>query len=327
MNDSILQWGFISTARINQSLIPPLRMSKRNHLLGIASRNIETAQDYSKKNHIPKMYGSYEDLLADPGIDVVYISLPNSLHAEWTIKALQAGKHVLCEKPLAVSLAEVDAIRAAANQSGRSVAEAFMYRHHPQTIKVQQLIENGSVGKLQFMRGWFTFSLKRPEDIRLKADLGGGSLWDIGCYPVSYARMLMGAKPTQVYGWQIPSSSGVDLTLAGQLLFPGDVCAQVFSSFHSPRSSGFQIVGSEASLSISDPFRPHGKSQIILTGDNQKEQIQTIQQELYLGEVENMADAIINGKPPRLSLQESRDNIETILALLEAARMGSIVKL
>jgi predicted dehydrogenase len=327
MNDSILQWGFISTARINKSLITPLRMSKRSHLLGIASRSLETARAYSKKNHIPKMYGSYEDMLADPGIDVVYISLPNSLHAEWTIKALQAGKHVLCEKPLAVSLAEADAVSAAADQSGRIAAEAFMYRHHPQTIKVQQLIENGGIGTPQFMRGWFTFSLKRPEDIRLNSDLGGGSLWDIGCYPISYARMLMGAKPTQVFGWQMASSSGVDLTFAGQLLFSGDVCVQVFSSFRTPHSTGFQIIGSEANLSIAEPFNPHGKSQIILTGDKNKELIHSFQQELYLGEVEDMADAIMNGKPPRISLQESRDNIETILALLESARMVSIVKL
>jgi predicted dehydrogenase len=327
MIDSTLRWGLLSTARINQSLITPLRMSKRNHLLGIASRSLESAQAYAKKNHIPKMYGSYEDMLADPGIDVVYISLPNSLHAEWTIKALQAGKHVLCEKPLAIKLAEVDAIIAAAHQSGRIAAEAFMYRHHPQTIKVQQLIESSAVGKLQFMRGWFTFSLKRQEDIRVNPDLGGGSIWDIGCYPISYARMLIGAKPTQVFGWQIASSSGVDLTFTGQLRFSGDICAQVFSSFRSPHSTGFQIVGSEANLSIAEPFRPHGKSQIILTGDNNKELIQTIQQELYLGEVEDMADAIINSKPPRISLQESRDNVETILALLESARTGTVVEL
>ena len=327
MNDTILQWGFISTARINKSLITPLRMSKRSHLLGIASRSLDTARAYAKKNHIPKMDGSYEDLLADPNIDVVYISLPNSLHAEWTIKTLQAGKHVLCEKPLAVSLAEVDAVREAANQSGRVAAEAFMYRHHPQTIKVQQLIENGSIGKPQFMRGWFTFSLNRLEDIRLNSELGGGSIWDIGCYPISYARMLMCAKPSQVFGWQISSSSGVDLTFAGQLLFSGDVCAQVFSSFRSPHCTGFQIVGSEASLSITDPFSPCGKSQIILRGDRNKELIHFSQQELYLGEVEDMANAIIKGQPPRISLQESRDNVETTLALLESTKMGTRIEL
>src|SRR5512139_211112 len=139
MNRQPLRWGLLSTARINRALIPPLRASKRNELLAVGSRSEESAQTYARKWDIPRAHSTYEALLADPEIDVIYNSLPNHLHAEWTVKALQAGKHVLCEKPLALSLAEVDEIAQAARQTGRVVAEAFMYRHHPQTVKVKEM--------------------------------------------------------------------------------------------------------------------------------------------------------------------------------------------
>ncbi len=161
MSTKVLNWGLLSTARINRSLIPPLRASKRNHLLAVASRSQESADAYAKEWKIPRAHGSYEALLADPEIDVIYNPLPNHLHAEWTIKAIEAGKHVLCEKPLALSVDDVDAIAAAAQKHGRVVAEAFMYRHHPQTLKVQELVQSGSLGTLKLLRGSFSFVLDR----------------------------------------------------------------------------------------------------------------------------------------------------------------------
>ena len=140
MTNKVLNWGLLSTARINHSLIPPLQVSKRSHLLAVSSRSYETADAYAKQNMIERAYGSYDALLADPDIDVIYNSLPNHLHAEWTIKAVEAGKHVLCEKPLALTVDEVDAIKFAAHKHGRIVAEAFMYRHHPQTLKGQHRV-------------------------------------------------------------------------------------------------------------------------------------------------------------------------------------------
>ena len=176
-----LNWGLLSTARINNALIPPLQFSKPNHLLAVASRSQENADIYAKEKKISRAYGSYEALLADPEIDVIYNPLPNHLHAEWTIKAVEAGKHVLCEKPLALSVDEVDAIHAAAHKHGRVVAEAFMYRHHPQTLKVQELVQSGSIGTLKLIRGSFSFILDREEDIRLlDPAMGGGSIWDVG---------------------------------------------------------------------------------------------------------------------------------------------------
>ncbi|HSM72798.1 MAG TPA: Gfo/Idh/MocA family oxidoreductase, partial [Anaerolineales bacterium] len=192
MPDKMLNWGLLSTARINRALIPPLQISKRNRLLAVGSRTQESADAYARDRKIERAHGSYEALLADADIDVIYNSLPNHLHAEWTIKAVEASKHVLCEKPLALSVEEVDAIKAAAHKHGRVVAEAFMYRHHPQTLKVQELVRNGSLGILKLIRGSFSFVLSREGDVRLNPEWGGGSIWDLGCYPISYTRTVVG---------------------------------------------------------------------------------------------------------------------------------------
>jgi xylose dehydrogenase (NAD/NADP) len=323
-----LNWGLLSTARINRSLIPPLQVSKRNHLLAVASRSQATADAYAKEKKIPRAHGSYEALLADPEIDVIYNPLPNHLHAEWTIKAVEAGKHVLCEKPLALSVDEVDAIKAAAQKHGRIVAEAFMYRHHPQTLKVQELMQNGSIGTLKLIRGSFSFILSREEDIRLlDPAMGGGSIWDVGCYPISYARTVVGENPLEVFGWQVTGKTGIDETFVGQMRFGSDVHAQFDSSFVIPFHSFMEIIGSEGTLSIPKPFKPDVNERIFLTREEKTETIKIKGQELYLGEVEDMADAILLGKDSRVSLKDSRANVAVIKALLESARIGKPIKL
>jgi D-xylose 1-dehydrogenase (NADP+, D-xylono-1,5-lactone-forming) len=327
MTDKILNWGLLSTARINRSLIPDLRVSKRNHLLAVGSRSQASAAAFAKDWKIPRAHGSYEALLADPGIDVIYNPLPNHLHAEWTIKAVEAGKHVLCEKPLALSVEEVDAIAAAADKHGRVVAEAFMYRHHPQTLKVQELVKSGSLGTLKLLRGSFSFVLTREGDIRLDPAMGGGSIWDVGCYPISYMRTVVGAEPLEVFGWQVTGPTGIDDTFVGQLHFAKDLYGQIDSSFVIPFHAYVEIVGSEGTLILPEPFKPGLNEKIFLVRDGKTETIKVKGLELYLGEVEDMADAILLGKAPRISLQDSRANIATILALLEAARTGAAVKL
>jgi len=327
MTNKILNWGLLSTARINRALIQPLQVSKRNHLLAVASRSQANADAYAKEQKITRAYGSYEALLADPEIDVIYNSLPNHLHAEWTIKAVEAGKHVLCEKPLALTVAEVDAIHAAAHKHGRVVAEAFMYRHHPQTLKVQELVKSGSIGILKLIRGSFSFILSREEDIRLlDPAMGGGSIWDVGCYPISYARTVVGENPLEVFGWQVTGKTGIDETFVGQMRFAGDVHAQFDSSFVIPFHSFMEIVGSEGTLSIPEPFKPDANERIFLTRDEKTETIKIKGQELYLGEVEDMADAILLGHDSRVSLHDSRTNVAVINALLESARVGKPVK-
>jgi xylose dehydrogenase (NAD/NADP) len=325
MANKVLNWGLLSTARINRALITPLRASNRNQLTAVASRTQESADQYAREWQIARAHGSYEALLADPEIDVIYNSLPNRFHAEWTIKAVEAGKHVLCEKPLALNTDEVDAVQAAARKHGRVVMEAFMYRHHPQTLKVLELVKSGSLGTLKLVRGSFSFFLSREGDVRLDPALGGGSIWDIGCYPINYTRSILGENPLEVFGWQVTSPTGIDEVFVGQLRFDHNVYTQFDCSFVIPLRWSMEIAGSEGTLNIPSPFKPGLDEKIYLTRGDQTETINIPGQELYIGEVENMADAILLGKEPRISLEDSRANVKVITSLLESARVGKPV--
>jgi predicted dehydrogenase len=317
-----LNWGLLSTARINRALIKPLNASPRTCLLAVASRSQSSADAYAREWKIPRAYGSYEALLADPEIDVIYNSLPNHLHAEWTIRALRAGKHVLCEKPLALTLAEMDAMIATSKETGKRLMEAFMYRHHPQSLKVKEMVDGGILGKLQFIRGSFTYNLEREGDIRLKKETGGGSLWDVGCYSISYARYVIGTEPIEVFGWQVTGAGGADDSFVGQMRFPNDIHMQFDSGFKSASRSHIEIVGTHGTLNIPNPFKPNRKDMVELQRGDKIEVIKIKGQELYLGEVDDMCDAILLGKAPRVSLADSRANVSALLALLESARLG-----
>jgi predicted dehydrogenase len=265
-------------------------------------------------------------MLADPAIDVVYIPLPNSLHAEWTIRAARAGKHVLCEKPLAVTVEEVDAVAAAAREAGVVVAEAFMYRHHPQTRKVKELVDQGAIGDVKLVRGAFTFDLTREADVRLSAPLSGGSLWDVGCYPVSYARYLLGGEPVQAFGWQAVGATGIDEGFYGQLQFRPDVFAQFDSGFRVAFRTRLEVVGRKGTIVVHRPFKPTPRETILVTrGDATEEIAASGPSELYAGEVEDMADAVLLGRPPAISLAESRGNVAALVALYQSARAGAPV--
>jgi len=323
----ILNWGLLSTARINRALILPLRVSNRNRLLAVGSRSLESAESYAKDKGINRAHGTYESLLADPDIDVIYNPLPNHLHAEWTIKSVEAGKHVLCEKPLALSVDEVDAIKSAARAHDRVVAEAFMYRHHPQTLKVLDMVRNGSIGVLKLIRGAFSFMLTRENDVRLNPNWGGGSIWDVGCYPISFARTVVGERPVDVSGWQSTGPTGIDMTFIGQMRFANGVLAQFDSSFELPFRTELELVGSEGILRIPKPFKPQVNEEIHLTKHDRTETIIVKGQELYIGEVEDMADSILLGRHPRISLDDSRENVAVIKACLESAQTGVPVTL
>jgi len=325
MVNKVLNWGLLSTARINRALITPLRASNRNQLVAVASRTQESADQYAREWKIGQAYGSYEALLADPEIDVIYNPLPNHLHAEWTIKAVEAGKHVLCEKPLALNTDEVDAIQSAARKHGRVVMEAFMYRHHPQTLKVLELVKSGSLGTLKLVHGSFSFFLSREGDVRLDPAMGGGSIWDVGCYPISYTRSILGENPLEVFGWQVTGPTGIDETFVGQMRFDHNVYTQFDCSFAVPLRWSMEITGSEGTLNIPSPFKPGLDEKIYLTREDQTETINVPGQELYIGEVEDMADAILLGKEPRISLEDSRANVKVITTLLESAQLGKPV--
>ena len=329
METQKLRWGLMSTARINDRVIPAIRASQQGALEAVASRRGMKARSYARRKGIPKSFGNYVDMLASDAIDIVYISLPNHLHAEWTINALQAGKHVLCEKPLALSEKEVEAIQKASQETGCLAAEALMYRHHPQSIMIEELIADGKLGELQSIRGVFNFILDGARDIRNQAEMGGGALWDIGIYPVTYAQWLMKTPAESVFGVQRTSSTGIDTVFQGELIFPGGRFAQISCSFQSPSHTSVEILGSEGRLLIQKPFYGMEADQEILYYDRYGE-LTTIKipaNELYLYEVEDLHKAILNGGEPRVSLKESWETIHTICGLYRSAITGQIVKL
>jgi len=327
MGDRILGWGLLGTARINRMVIPALRVSPGNRLVAVASRDTDKAVAYAREWGIERAYGSYEALVEDPAVDAVYVPLPNHLHAEWTVRAARAGKHVLCEKPIALSVAELDGIEAAAREAAVMVAEAFMYRHHPQTLEVKRLVDGGAIGSVRFVRGTFSFPLSRPDDVRLRPEWGGGCLWDVGCYPLSFARFLLGAEPVEVFGSAVPGPTGIDETFAGQLLFPGGVLAQIDAGFRSPLRAELEIAGTTGVVRVRSPWRPREGQPILLTRGEKTEVVTVEPQDRYRLEIEDLAEAARSGREPRVSLAESRGNVRTIQALLESARTGRPVRL
>ncbi|BCS34445.1 oxidoreductase [Luteitalea sp. TBR-22] len=318
------RWGILGVARINRSLVGPLA-SNGHQLLAVASRSLARAKTYADVQGIPRAYGSYEELLADPEIDAVYIPLPHSLHVEWAVKAAEAGKHVLVEKPVALEGAGVRTLQSAARTHDVVITEAFMYRHHPIVAKARELTHDGTIGRLQGVRGTFSFALDRPGDTRLDPEYGGGSLWDVGCYPVSFARTIVGVRPVSVQAAANWSPAKVDLSCFAQILFPDDVVAHVHSSFESPFKTEMEIIGSEGRLLIRRPFKPETSETIEVMTAKGTTTVTVEGPALYQGEVDDVRAAAREGRPPLVTLDESLDNIETLVAILKAARNGNTV--
>jgi predicted dehydrogenase len=334
-----VRWGLLSTARINRALIPVIRKSSRSTLTAVASRSFASAQSYADQWKIPQAFGSYQEMLSSSAVDAVYIGLPNHLHAEWTIKALNAGVHVLCEKPFATSLEDTDAMIAASRANDRSLAEAFMYRHHPQTDLVKSWVEDHQLGNITVIRGAFHFHL--PEDqrqhdnlnVRLVPEYGGGCLWDVGIYPLSYFQFLLDGPPEWVFGSAQKGPTGVDEVFAAQMGYRtkngNEVLAQFTSSFNTPLHTFLEIVGSRGSLYVSRPFANLEKgAEVIFTGKKGKKQkLRVPKKSLYLGEVEDLEKTILDSKSPLISLAETRNHVKTALALYQSARERQIVRI
>ncbi len=321
-----LRWGLLGTARINRAIIPAVRQATRSSLDAVASRDAARADAYAREWEIPRAVGSYEALVADPAIDVLYVPLPNHLHAEWAIAAARAGKHVLCEKPIALTPADVDRIEAAARQAGVVVTEAFMYRHHAQTHRVATLVRDGAVGALRFVRGTFTFPLAREADVRLRPEWGGGSLWDVGCYPVGYARLLAAADPETVTGLAEVGPTGIDVAFGGSLQFPGGLLAGFDCGFRAAYRTSVEIAGTEGTIDVAAPFKPGVHEQLRVTRGDAVSLIDIAADALYLGEIEDMERAALDGAPPAVTLADSRGNVTTLVALLRSAAEGRCVR-
>ncbi|MGQ0735220.1 MAG: Gfo/Idh/MocA family protein [Acidobacteriota bacterium] len=323
-----LRWGILGTAHINRRLIPALRTARRSSLGAIASREAARAAAYAREWGIPTAHESYERLLKDPRVDAVYVPLPNTLHVEWTLRALDAGKHVLCEKPLALTPEDIDRVEAVARARERVAAEAFMYRHEPLIGHVLTLLDAGAVGPIQAIASGFTFSRNRTNDIRLDPSLGGGSLWDIGCYAVGVARLVAGAEPVEAFGWAARAPSGVDDTFTGLLRFPGDLVASVHSSFTTSNQTWLDVSGTEGHLHVSDPFRPAPRHAIEIRRGDQVEVV-TVEGStaLFVRMVEDFVAHALDGRPAVVTLAESRGTAGALAALERSAREGRPIQL
>lgn len=321
-----LRWGLLSTARINRQLIEAIHLSDRSELAAVGSRSQDKADAYAKTWKIPRSYGSYEALFADTDIDVIYNSLPNQMHGEWSAKAMQAGKHVLCEKPFASSAADLDQMISTSRDTGMVLAEAFMYLHHPQTAMLLELIRSGKLGQLHTAQAGFHFMLSDLTDVRAIAALGGGSIWDVGTYPISLFHAIAGASPSHVSGWQHIGPTGVDMTFTGQLRFPNNFLAQFTSSFETPHQTYLILNGSKGRLEVTRPFSGMDRGQVRFYDAEARETTLSAKQEnLYLGEVRDMEAAVLDGKAPLISLEQTASHVRTALALLESARSNQVV--
>jgi xylose dehydrogenase (NAD/NADP) len=321
-----LRWGVLSTARINRRLIPAIRAAERADLVAVASRSQSSADAYAADWEIPRAHGSYDALLADENVDVVYISLPNSLHAEWAVKAAEAGKHVLCEKPLALTVSECDHVIVAAESAGVVAMEALMYLHHPLLQEARTLVQDGVVGRVELVRGSFSFTLDRPADVRWKPELGGGSLWDLGIYPVSFIRWIAG-EPESVFGWQALSESGVDVTFAGLLRLAGGALGSFDCSFRQQFRAQVEVVGTEGALVVERPFLVAGLSRIVLQRGFDEEEVRVVEADAYRCEVEALTAAALDGVPLPVPLAFSRADVATLVALQESAASEEPVQL
>jgi D-xylose 1-dehydrogenase (NADP+, D-xylono-1,5-lactone-forming) len=320
-----VRFGFLSTARINSRLLAAAAKSERAEVVAVASRDAGRAGAYAVEHGIPRSHGSYEALLEDPEVDAVYISLPNSLHVEWSLRALAAGKHVLCEKPLTRSPAEAEEAFNAAERAGRILMEAFMWRHSPQTAKLVQLVEGGVIGELRLVRATFSFPVEGRRNIRLDPELEGGALMDVGTYGVSAARLL-GGEPERVYGEQVIGDTGVDILFTGLMRFPRGLIAQVDAGMELPRRDGLEAVGNEGSLVIPDPWIAQRLVLHLRRGDS-REEIALPPADPYRMELDNMCAAIAGEAEPLLGREDAVGQARALDALYQSADAGAPVTL
>ena len=313
-----LRWGLLSTANINRALLD----SGHGGIVAVASRSADRAEAYARENGIERAHGSYEDLLADPEVDAIYNPLPNSMHVEWSIRALEAGKHVLCEKPLSRRPADVDRVFDVAEREGRIVAEAFMYRHNPQIARACEIVASGAIGPLRVLRACFSYAHPDPSDIRLSADLDGGGLMDVGCYCVNGTRALAGAEPERVYAEQVIGGEGVDVRLVGTLRFPGGVLAAIDCGVSYAAHDELEAIGEDGSVFLDDPW--HGRDTVVEVRrpGEPTERIEVPWASSYALEMEDLEAAARGEREPLLGRADALAQARTIAALYRSADEG-----
>ena len=316
-----LRWGILGTARINRRVIPAIRLARRSELVAVASRDRARAEAYAQEWSVPRAIAGYQALLDDSSINAVYIPLPNTDHVPWTIAAIAAGKHVLCEKPLALDPDDVNRIAAAAAAARLVVEEGFMYRHEPLTARVTSLVNDGAIGAPRAVVSGFTFALEADHNIRLNPALGGGSLWDVGSYPVTYAQLIAGNEPKMVAGTALWHQSGVDEEFTGMLRFGSGMTANIYAGFRAAHRTWLEILGSHGALTVPNPFRPGPIETLELERNGAIERIDVAgSPEIFVREIEDFEASVLDGAPSVVTLAESRRTAATLAALYESAR-------
>jgi D-xylose 1-dehydrogenase (NADP+, D-xylono-1,5-lactone-forming) len=313
-----LRWGLLSTAKITGALLN----SGHGGIVAVASRSPERAEAFAREHGIERAHGSYEALLADPEVDAVYNPLPNSMHVDWSIRALEAGKHVLCEKPMSRHPEDVERAFDVADREGRVLMEAFMYRHNPQIARAQEIVASGAIGELRVIRAAFSWSHPDPSDIRLFKDLEGGGLMDVGCYCVSGARTLAGAEPERVYAEQVIGGDGVDVRVVATLRFPGDVLAAIDCGLSYAAHDELEAIGEDGSVFLDDPW--HGRDTVVelRRPGAPTERIEVPWASSYALEMENLEAAARGETAPLLGREDALGQARTIAALYRSADEG-----
>src|SRR4051812_41927718 len=312
-----MRFGLLSTARINDRVIAAARVSDEVEIVAVGSRDAARAEAYARRHEIARAHGSYEALLADPDVDAVYVSLPNGMHVDWSIAALEAGKHVLCEKPLARTAADAERAFDVAERVDRVLMEAFMWRFQPQTRLLSELVAEGAVGRLRVVRTSFSFLLERPGDVRLEPALDGGALMDVGCYCLSAIRLFAG-EPERVQGEQVLGGNGVDVAFGGVLRCPDDVLAVFDAAFTVPRRHDLELVGEEGTLVVPDPwFAAGGAFELRRGGVVREFEVERV--DAYRLELENVAAAARGEAAPLLGRGDAVGQARAIEALYAAA--------
>jgi len=325
-----IRWGLLGTARHTAtSILPAMRAAASGTAYAVASRDADRARAFAAQHGIPHSYGSYDELLADPSVDAVYIALPNKLHAPWAIRAAEAGKPVLCEKPISLNAAEAEAIVEAFASRGLTLAEAFQWRHHPQDQRIRALVREGAIGDLRLIQAGFSFMLDREGDVRWDPALGGGALYDVGCYPIALARFMTGAEPLSVTAHAHWAASGVDDAVVATLEFPGDVLAVINCGFNQPLRRWYEVTGTAGTLAapVAYSLRTDREGRILYYDpDNTLVKTEPMgAHDSYALLVEDFNRALIDRRPPLFPGEDAIGNMRVIDAIYAAARSGQRV--
>jgi len=332
-----INWAVLGNATIaRKCVIPAIQKSRNGQVRVLATRSSAAAKQVVADNAIPQVTDAYEKVLEDPQVDAVYIPLPNHLHLPWTLKALAAGKHVLCEKPLARNAVEAGQMSTAARECGLTLMEAFMYRYHPRSRRIKMIVDDGGIGEPRLVRSAFCYHmaeevLKKGENFRLGIETGGGAILDVGCYSVSVARWMVAAEPVQVQAQAVYHPQGVDMHMVGILRFPEGRLATVEASFISALQQTFTVVGSDGAVELPhDAFIPWEKDAVFIVREKDQEtgtRRMVPGADEYQLMVEHFGDVVLGNIEPHYGPEDSVANMRVLDALAEAAQSGETIDL